>query len=256
MKQAHIISFSARTHRRILCESGVFMKRVIALLLTVIAVFCLCSCNSQTEIETPVSGATDDEANYPTPENENFVETDTGTGMRYKMTLDQYTTAFNTMYTSLGGSLKDYPYKKWKKMYSGLSKGVKYDYYYLDSGKITLTATVEQKSLYLANVGCGVTKSDFVKSKDTEQNVMTVCGIMAAVAGGYTSDAVIFFGNLYVDTINSEEHCFAYGNSVYLYDINKSSNGTKTMLFRTMPAAGNIKSDWNITDYKTYWLGN
>lgn len=232
------------------------MKKTLCILLLCVFALSLCSCaEKKTEKVSTVSGATEDEANYPTPVNENFVESDSATGMRYQMTLDQYTSAFNSMYTSLGGSLSDYSYNKWKKTKGEDQSGEEHDYYYLDSGEITLTASVEKESLYLTNVGCGMRTKFFNASENNQQKVMTVCGIIAAVAGGYEIDDVPFFGNLYVDTLESEEHCFWYGNSIYLFDNGENSDGDETMLFRTMPASASIESEWDLQDYKSYWLG-
>ncbi len=235
------------------------MKKTICLILlctlcTLALVLCSCS-QKKSETVSAVSGATEDEANYPAPVKENFVESDTESGMSYKMTLDQYTSEFNSMYISLGGSLGDYSYNKWKKTKTDSQNDGEYDYYYLDSGEITLTASVERDSLYLSNVGCGVETKFFNESENNQQKVMTICGIIAAVAGGYEVEDVPFFGNLYVDTFESEEHCFWYGNSIYLYDNGKSEDGDGTMLFRTMPASASIEEEWDLQDYKEYWLG-
>lgn len=231
------------------------MRKFIGIILFCVFSIALCSCAQKAETVPTVSGATEDEANYPTPENENFVESDNATGMRYKMTLDMYTSAFNSMYTSLGGNLSDYEYSKWKKTDGEDQSGEKHEYYYLDSGDITLTASVEKETLYLTNVGCGVTAKFFYESENNQQKVMTVCGILAAVAGGYEIDDVPFFGNLYVDTLESEDRCFWYGNSIYLFDSGKSKNGDETMLFRTMPASASIEAEWDLQDYKSFWLG-
>lgn len=232
------------------------MKRVLCIFLFCVFTFSLCSCaQKKAETVSTVSGATEDEANYPTPVKENFVESDGATGMSYQMTLDQFTSAFNSMYTSLGGSLSDYEYNKWKKTNGEDQSGEEHKFYYLDSGDITLTASVEKESLYLTNVGCGVKSGYFYASENNQQKVMTVCGIIAAVAGGYEIDDVPFFGNLYVDTLESEEHCFWYNNSIYLLDNGESKNGEKTMLFRTMPASASIEAEWDLQDYKSYWLG-
>ena len=85
---------------------------------------------------------------------------------------------------------------------------------------------------------------------------MTICGIMAAVSGGYESDAVTFFDNLFVDTINSQDNSFWYNDSIYLLSTEKGKdNKESTMLFRTMPASEEIRNKWNIQDYVSYWHG-
>ena len=234
-------------------------KSICILLTLVLILSGFCSC-AQTSAENASyeNGATEDEANYPLPNRENFVESETETGMSYSFTLDRFTTEFNTIYLSLGGNIKDFPYKKWKQTIEGVeaANGRYYDYFYLDSGKnIVLTAVIETESRRVINLGCGVKVSYFMKNENNRQRVMTVCGIMAAAAGGYSVDDVPFFGNLYVDTIDGTEHEFWYQNSVYAYEEAVSNNSESTMLMRTMPASQSILTEWDLRDYKDYWLG-
>lgn len=228
------------------------MKRLICLVLAALMIAAFASCGG--EKPKTENGATEDEANYPIPENNTFVGSKTETGMRYDMTLDRYTSEFNAMYQKLGGNPKEFPYKKWKKIKTEQQdNGFVYDYYALTGGEIVLTAAVDGDSLQIINLGCGITAKKFNQSENVRQKVMTVCGTMAAVAGGYKEDDVVFFGNLFVDTIDSPEHCFWYENSIYLYSSENTDSGETTMLFRTIPAAQNILNDWNLQDYKSYW---
>ena len=174
-----------------------------------------------------------------------------GNDYKYDATLDRFTTAFNEMYLSLGGKISDFPYKKWKKKGEASQNGLDFIYYYLKSDNITLTATVEKKTLYLVNIGCAVDVEFFATSRDGKQKVMTVSGIIAAVAGGYKSDYVNFFDNLFVDATDREDGCFWYKNWIYLYEESK-----QTRMFRVMPATSEIAAEWNIEDYKNYWKKN
>lgn len=233
------------------------MKRLIAIFMVIILAFSAASCGGGEKVKKLPKGATEDEANYPKREKNTSVENDNETGMTYNFTLSKYTTAFNTMYVKLGGDESDYPYSKWKKKSDEKqSNGKLYNYFYLDNGEIILTATEEDESGKLVNIGCGITVDKFNTRKNMKNKVMTVCGIMAAVSGGYSSDNVNFFSNLFVDTITSDEHCFWYEDSIYLYDKEIAENGKATILFRTMPAASNIEDDWNLQDYKDFWFEN
>ncbi len=230
------------------------IKKLICLLLIGVMALSFASCGSAPEKKTE-NGATEDEANYPTPEDENFTESKTETGLVYNMTLDRFTTEFNAMYLSIGGKESEFPYKKWKLLKKEeQNNSMTYAYYSLDSGEMVLTATVDEKSLRIVNLGCGITAKKFNSSENTQQKVMTVCGTIAAVAGGYKEDDVSFFGNLFVDTIESKDHCFWYENSIYLYDSENDKDGNTMMLFRTIPAKSNIEAEWNLQDYKEYWL--
>ncbi|MGN0487898.1 MAG: hypothetical protein ACI4HO_01400 [Ruminococcus sp.] len=232
------------------------MKKLICVVLIVFTIFSLSSC---TENNSSVNGATEDEANYPQPVEENFTESENSTGMRYDMTLWDYTTAFNLMYSDLGGGATEgISFSDWVLMEENQKddNGVKYNYYYYNNGHIVLTATVETESEQVMNLGCGTTVERFTESSSNQQEVLTICGIMAAVSGGYESDAVTFFDNLFVDTINSEDNCFWYNDSIYLLSTEKGKdNKESTMLFRTMPASEEIRNKWNIQDYVSYWHG-
>ncbi len=233
------------------------MKKIIITIVAVLLVaLTVCSCSSAKDKNSRVEeGATNDEANYPTPEENLFVESKGETGLRFGFTLDKFTTEFNTMYENIGGDPEDFPYKKWKKKSSNESadNGLNYEYYSLKSSEITLTATVEAESRELVNVGCGLLSDKFYKNQNTEQKVLTICGVIAAVSGGYSRDSVPFFSNLYVDTISNKEHAFWYNNAIYLFE-EDSNQGVKVIFFRTMPAADDIESRWALQDYKQFWF--
>lgn len=233
------------------------MKKVIAGLLILVFVLAFSSCGEKEISKKLPKGATEDQSNYPKREKNKFIENDNETGMIYNFTLNKYTTELNTMYEKIGGSYKDFPYKKWKKQSSEKqSNGKLYNFYYLKTKNVTLTATEEDESRHLVNVGCGITVKKFNSSENTKSKVMTICGIMAAASGGYTSDDVNFFGNLFADTISAKDNSFWYENSIYLFEKQNSSSGEGTILFRTMPAEKNIKSEWNLIDYKENWFEN
>ncbi len=231
------------------------MKKLTAILLIAALLLSFSACGSSTGEKKPNSGATEDEANYPKRIKDNYVQNDNKTGKTYKFTLSTYTTEFNTMYSKLGGNYKYFLFTKWKKRLSEKQDNGKiYNYYYLVGKNVVLTATEDDETKQLVNVGCGITVKKFNSDKNIKSEVMTICGIMAACAGGYSSDDVNFFGNLFVDTISSREHSFWYEGTIYIYDKQTSSDGKDTILFRVMPAASNIENDLNIKDYKDYWF--
>ena len=232
------------------------MKKLLIILLCLIFTLCFSSCGGDNKkSKVSVAGATDDEANYPTPKENKYVESDGETGMRLNYTLESFTTEFNTMYEALGGKTSDFPYEKWKKAgeEKGSDNGLNYEYFSLTNDKITLTATVDTASRQLINIGCGISVKNFYANKNNEQKVMTICGSIAAVAGGYDRDSVPFFGNLYVDTISNEDHCFWYNNAIYIYE-RRENKGESVMHFRVMPAEDGIDKRWDIKDYKEFWF--
>lgn len=233
------------------------MRKIITAIMIILVLASLASCGCSSKNSALPKGATEDEANYPKKTKDTAVVNDNETGKTYNYTLNSYTTEFNTMYEKLGGDYKDFPFKKWKKESSEKQpNGKVYNFYYLAGKEVVLTATEEDESKLLVNVGCGITVKKFNKNNSEKTKVMTICGIMAASSGGYSSKDVSFFGNLFVDTISSDDHNFWYDGSIYIYDKETSSKGKDTILFRTMPADEKIKKDWNIKDYRDYWFEN
>ena len=135
--------------------------------------------------------------------------------------------------------------------------GVEYDSYYFNSGNVVLTATVETVSQQIMNLGCGITVEQFKSSRKTQSDIMTVCGIMCAVAGGYNIESVDFFSNLFLDTFDSRENSFWYQDSMYILTTEEGdSDAERTMLFRTMPVGEELREQWSLVDYKTFYNNN
>ena len=173
---------------------------------------------------------------------DNFIESEFDTGLRFTLTLHNYTDSFNAIYSELGGSAGKFVYTKWKKT----KDDDKYEYYYLKSGKITLIATVEKESLCLVNVGCGVNTEVF---KNNKQRVLKVSAVCALSAGGYVADDLSFFTALFNETRAYEEHSLWFNNSIYKYD---KSEKTDTVLFRVIPATAAKRDEWGIKDFRDY----
>lgn len=228
------------------------MKKFIALFFVLILSLNLISCGNATQ-----TGDTQKDVEYPLPVEKIYTESNSLTELSYDMTLWDYTLAFNSMYMSLGGgSLEGIELKDWVLTEKAKKdeNGVVYDCYYYNNGKIVLTATVETDTEMVLNLGCGTTMAQFTSDHSLRLEILTVCGIMAAVAGGYDSNAVTFFDNLFVDTIDSDDHCFWYEKGIYLLSYEeRESVDESTLLFRTMPASANIRDKWNLKDYRDYW---
>ena len=230
------------------------MKKLLwTYLLVFVAVF-TCSCSSAEVAET------EENSIFPTTENYNFVESENLTELRFDMTLWEYTTRFNNMNSDKEGSMQlGISMSDWVLLEEGNvdESGVEYDSYYFNSGKVVLTATVETKSQQIMNLGCGTTVEQFKSSPETQSDIMTVCGIMCAVAGGYNIESVEFFSNLFLDTFDSRENSFWYQDSMYILTTEEGdSDAERTMLFRTMPVGEELREQWSLVDYKTFYNNN
>lgn len=230
------------------------MKKLLLGLNLALVVLLSCSCAGK------APEVTENDSIFPTAESYNYVESDNLTELRYDMTLWEYTTRFNNMNSDiqncmqLGVSMLD-----WVVLEEGNvdESGVEYDYYYYNSGQIVLTATVETESQQIMNLGCGTTVEQFESSEETQKNIMTMCGIMSAVAGGYNADSVEFFSNLFLDAFDSRENSFWYQDSMYILTVEEGeSDAESTMLFRTIPVGEKLREQWSIADYKTFYNNN
>ena len=230
------------------------MKKLLWTVLLVFVAVVICSCSSAEVAET------EENSIFPTTENYNFVESENLTELRFDMTLWEYTTRFNNMNSDKEGSMQlGISMSDWVLLEEGNvdESGVEYDSYYFNSGKVVLTATVETKSQQIMNLGCGTTVEQFKSSPETQRDIMTVCGIMCAVAGGYNSESVEFFSNLFLDTFDSRENSFWYQDSMYILTTEEGdSDAERTMLFRTMPVGEELREQWSLVDYKTFYNNN
>lgn len=241
------------------------MKKLICLILAVSLLLLFTSCNMGSDSNTSNNKsegktATADEG-YPYPSKVNWEESQNATGARFNLTLKEYTEQFNKMYNSLGGGSEEIDYSKWQLMKKGQldENGVAYDYYYYADDKTVLTATVEQQSGKLMNLGCGTTVSVFINESETtyQSVILAMTGIMACVAGGYSVENVTFFADLYVDTISNSNNSFWYNNCIYLLNVEEGeTDEDSTMLFRIVAATDNIEDEWQLVNYKTYLQEN
>lgn len=237
------------------------MKKLICIILAASLLLLVTSCNTSPEKSSDSSAATKDIATadegYPNPQKKTREESNNATGARFNMTLEEYTEEFNKMYNSLGGGSEEIDFSQWQNLKSGQldENGIAYDYYYYAGDNAVLTATVEQESGKLMNLGCGTTVSVFINENDTQYQsvILAMTGIMACVAGGYSVDNVTFFADLYVDTISGTNNSFWYNNCIYLLNVEEGeSDEDSTMLFRIVAAEDSIEKEWQLINYKTY----
>lgn len=242
------------------------MKKLICVILIISVLFLFASCNQSEGENGSQAGkkeytASADEAGYPNPLLQNWEESNNATGARFNMTLKEYTEKFNEMYNSLGGGSQQIDFSGWQLQSEGQidESGVAYDYYYYSDDMVVLTATVEQKTGKIINLGCGTTVSVFIDEKNTQYQsvILAMTGIMACVAGNYPVDNVTFFSNLYINTIAENNNSFWYNNCIYLLNVEEGeTDDESTMLFRIVAASENIEKDWNLVNYKTYMEEN
>ena len=132
------------------------MKRMFCAaiaLLTAAMLLCLSACAKPQDSQA----ATADEAIHAVEESDNV------NGMRFDMTLLQFSQEFNKG-KSADETASMMDIRKWQM--NGKPEtdenGVQVQYWYYEAGDISFTATVEVQSDKLMNVGCGTTMSHFM----------------------------------------------------------------------------------------------
>lgn len=232
---------------------------LICLLTALVIVFSACSSAQSTvsNVQQPENIATGDQI-YPAQNLKASEKSENVNGMRYTMTLKEFTKKYNEIMQNTGG--KDYLNKsKWIKTGDTQkdSNGVSYDCYYYDSEKINFTATVETNSEKLMNVGCGTTMTLFVSQEDNQafsDVVLRKSAIMAAAVCGFPASSLDVLQDIFYRTTYEGTESLWYQGNIFSLSTNedRSDSQKSTMLFRVFPVTDELQKEWNVVDYETY----
>ncbi len=237
------------------------MKRFICIILALLFVFSLTACNKETSQKSIMSDSTGDQeaftVKYPVPTTLTFEESENNLGARYNFTLKEFNTMLNDACENLGTNDIDefFDYSHWTVMSDNLTddNGIKYSSYYYATDTLTISAAVENESGKVMNLGCGTSYEEFASADaDYQYTVMLTSAIIAMVAGGYTENDLEFLYCIYFDSAKNSEK-FYYHNGVYMMNISKSKDEEgSALLFMTSPCQEEIKTSWELTDYRDY----
>ena len=237
------------------------MKRIFCILIAILLVLSLCACIKETATKGIMTDSSADEVpltvKYPAPTNLTYEDSDNNLGARYVFTLEEFNTMLNTACENLGTTDVDqyFDYSNWQVMSDNLTdnNGIKYSSYYYATDTLTITAAVENESGKVMNLGCGTSYDEFANADaDYQYTVMLTSAIIAMVAGGYTENDIEFLYCIFFDSAKFNEQ-FIYHNNIYMMNISKSEGEEgSALLFMTSPCKDEIKSEWELTDYKNY----
>lgn len=230
------------------------MKKFIPILLAIVLLFSLSACESEKKVIVKGNPASLDEAFSYTKENAQEDSTNVN-GKRYTINIENFTNRYNEIMFRSGG--QDFiDVADWKRLGDVMkdANGVQYYCYYCYIDKIELTVAVETKSHKIMNIGCGTTMSNYVSIIDGEEKysdkVLMVAAAMAAAVGGYTSDDVELFEEIFNKTTFENKSSLVYENNIFnLTTSKKEENNDRTMLFRYFPVTNEHISEWNIPNY-------
>lgn len=219
------------------------------------------ACSQKTEnslsVEQPQNISTDDEI-YPAL-NENSVEQSTNVnGMRFTLTLDEFTEEYNEKIKNVGIT-ETMVAGHWQKKGDTQrdTNGIEIQYYYYDDININFTATVEVLSGKIMNIGCGTTMKYFVARNDNQSNsdlILKKCAVMAEAVCQFPSGSTDVLQDIfYRTTIESIDSLWYQG---FIFSLStqedKSNVENNIMLFRVFPVSDELKEEWNVEDYEVY----
>ena len=235
------------------------MKKIITALL-IISTVLLCGCNDNNNsinVEQPEKIATGDQ--IFSAKNENAVEeSDNVNGMRFTLTLPEFTEKYNEIARRTDGILAINK-EKWK--VNGDVKtdtnGVEVRYYYYDETDTNFTVTVEVQTGKIMNIGCGTTMSNFVAQEDNSSNsdkILKKSAIMAAAVCQFPTDRLDVLQDIFYRTTLDSSSSFWYQGFIFTLSTqeNKSDSEKSVMLLRVFPVKDELKDEWKVTDYDAY----
>lgn len=235
------------------------MKK-ISLILIICTLFFLCGCNDNNnsiDVEQPEKIATGDQ--IFSAKNENAVEeSDNVNGMRFTLTLSEFTEKYNEIARRTDGIIAINK-EKWK--VNGEAKtdtnGVEIRYYYYDETDTNFTATVEVQTGKIMNIGCGTTMSNFVAQDENSNNsdkILKKSAIMAAAVCQFPTDSLDVLQDIFYRTTFESSSSFWYQGFIFTLSTqeNKSDSEKSVMLLRVFPVKDELKDEWKVTDYEAY----
>ena len=235
------------------------MKK-LTLLIALIILLILSSCsNSEIDIsvDQPKNISTGDEI-FPALNENSIEESPNVNGMRFTLTLEEFTEKYNTITKATGGNdLLDF--SNWKKQgeISSDVHGVKIQYYIYNEDNINFTASIEVESNKIINIGCGTTMGNFIKTEDNIINsdiILRKTAIMAQSVCQFPIGSTDILQDIFYRTTNENIDSLWYQGFVFALSTqnDKSNSENSIMLFRVFPITDKLKDEWKILDYEIY----
>ena len=233
------------------------MKRIIEILLAAVLALSLAACGgSGIDISQPEHLATFDEPSYLTEDNGAVEESFNVNGRRFNLTLYEFTSKYNAE-KQLRGDKDLLKMDNWKKngQVTKDNKGVKIQYYYYDDENINFTATIEDDSEKLVNIGCGTTVKRFTDKENGKNNsdgILLKAALAAQVVCGYDSSYLNTLQDIFYKTTTGSDTSLYYDGFVFALStkMDHSDPQKGLMLFRVFPVTEEHREEWKLKDYK------
>lgn len=238
------------------------IRMIVAVLVSALIIAGLSSCDSQKSdnqlksIEKPKTSATADEAENLTVATNSVEKCSNVNGMRFNMTLREFTVKYNNELKNQGEKTQ-IALNKWQK--SGDvekdNNGVEVQYCYYDDEKFNLTASVEAKSEKLLNIGLGTTLTQFMGTTDNQNNsdiILSKAALMAQAVCGFPEGSSAVLQDIFYRTTTGSNDTLWYKGYVFHLSTkeDKSDSKNNIMLFRVFPVTDELKEEWKLVEYK------
>lgn len=239
------------------------MKKIILCLIAA-AMLITCGCsqnNSGISIEQPEKISTGDQI-YSAKNEKAVEESNNVNGMRFTLSLSQFTEKYNEIARQTDG-VWAIDKSKWRVNGEETtdSNGVKIRYYYYDETDTSFTATVEADTGKLLNIGCGTTMANFVEQTDGTDNsdiILKKCAVMATAACQFPTESLDVMQDIFYRTTFETNNSFWYQGFIFTLSTQEDSSDSEksVMLLRVFPVKDELKDEWNVTNYEEYIAQN
>lgn len=233
------------------------MKKSISIFLALILIvtaFSACS-DKKLDIDKPSKISIDEENTFPDIEESRVEESPNVNGMRFNLTLYDFTSRYNSE-KRLAGDTDLIIMGNWRENgdVTTDNNGVKIRYYYYDDYKVNITVTIEEETEKLVNVGCGTTMSYFMSQDDDENNsekVIQKAALMALAACGYENNRIDTLQDIFYKLSTEADDSIYYDGFVFSLSTKEDKGNSKNsiMLFRVFPISDDLKSEWKLAEY-------
>ncbi len=234
-------------------------KKLISLVLSglILAATALTACGkSEDKVEFTQSTKEASVDEILPAKNETAVEESTNVnGMRFCLTLAQFTEKYNQIKAQLGET-DLLNFDNWQKNGDETTdeNHTKIQYYYYNESDTNFTATVEVDSNKLLNVGCGTTTSRFMEQEgefDQSNKTLEKTAIMAEAVCQFPIGSEEFLKNVFSQTTTNSSGSVWYQGFVFSLSTkaDKSDSKNNIMLFRVFPVADELQAEWKLDEY-------
>lgn len=242
--------YQRSSHRQVKLSAGTFLSLIAAIIMVLSA----CSKEGKPlKIDNPNSSTNDE---ILPAFNEKSVESSPNVnGMRFTMTIDDFTDSYNEFKREKGEQdliSKD----KWKQK-DGVARdnnGVEIKYFYYDDDEVNFTATVEADSGKLLNIGCGTTMSTFMSQDENGNNsdrILYKAAVMAKTVCRFPTGSEGVMQDIFYRITTENIDSMWYQGFIFSLSTqeDKSDPKSNVMLFRVFPISETLKEEWNPQEY-------